>query len=275
MNLSRAVLMIFLAQICGSAGRMFFSALVYLAGISSLSREAFRCILSIRRGGRTGIRWRAVFGQMVQSGIQSLPIVFLIMLLIGMILSMQSIYQLRRFGLEQFTSDLVGVSFFRELAPLVTAIMISARVGAAIAAELGTMKVSEEILALDTLALSPCQFLVVPRLLALLVSLPCITVFGDVVGLLGGALVGKFLMDMPIREFVNMAIDAILLKDFLTGLTKSVAFGGVIAMVACYEGLSVKGGAEGVGRATTRSVVNAIVLIVALDLLFTAVFFAA
>jgi phospholipid/cholesterol/gamma-HCH transport system permease protein len=195
------------------------------------------------------------------------------MFLVGSILSLQSIYQMEKLGVERFVPDLIGVSFLRELAPLITAVMISARVGAAITAELGSMKVSDQVLALETLAISPVEFLVVPRIIALLIVVPCLTLFSDLVGILGGAVAGLFHLEMSLSMFFRAALLACVNKDLVTGLLKSVAFGAVIGLVACHEGLNVEGGARGVGAATTRSVVNSIILIVAVDLFFTAVFF--
>ena len=186
---------------------------------------------------------------------------------------MQSAYQLRKFGITELVAGLVAVTICREIGPLISAIVISARVGASIAAELGTMVVGEEIMALQTMALRPVPFLVVPRFLALILMLPCLTIIADFVGMFGGYCIGVFNLDMATHQYIQGTTDTLTLTDIYTGLLKSVAFGAVIAIVSCHEGLSVEGGAEGVGLATTRSVVLSILLIIITDLVFTAIFY--
>ncbi len=219
------------------------------------------------------LRRKATTGMMLESGVRSLPILLLINFLVGVILAMQSAYQLKKFGMTDLVSGLVAITVCREIGPLITAIIISARVGAAITAELGTMVVGEEIMALQTMALRPVPFLVVPRLIALALMLPCVTVIADFIGMFGGFCVGVFNLDQSAWMYINGTINNLTLTDVYTGLAKSVGFGIVIALVSCHEGLSVEGGAEGVGRATTRSVVYSILFIIITDLIFTAIFF--
>lgn len=219
------------------------------------------------------IRRHATSGMMVETGVHSLPILSLISFLIGLILAMQSAYQLQRFGVSELVAGIVGVTICREIGPLITAIIISARVGAAITAELGTMVVGEEIMALQTMALRPIPFLVAPRLIALALMLPCITVMADFIGMAGGFIIGASDLGMTFSQYVKSTSDILTLTDVYTGLIKSFGFGIVIAVVSCHEGLAVEGGAEGVGVATTRSVVNSILLIIITDLIFTIVFY--
>ncbi|HWU37821.1 MAG TPA: ABC transporter permease [Candidatus Acidoferrum sp.] len=220
-----------------------------------------------------GFRWPATFRQMVRIGVESLPIVFLIAGSVGVIVALQAAMQLRRVGATIYVADLVGVSLTRELGPLMTAIIIAGRSGSAIAAELGTMKVSEEVDALTAMGLDPVEFLALPRILAMGIMLPCLTTLADVVGILGGVVVAWVSLDIPPENYLNQTFHALLLKDIFSGLIKSWVFAAIIAGVGCYQGFRVEGGAEGVGRRTTASVVASIFLIIAADLLFTLVFY--
>lgn len=211
--------------------------------------------------------------QCVFVGNQSISIVFLVSLFIGMIMAMQIAYLLRKFGVVMYVGSLVGVSVCRELGPLMTAIVIAGRAGAAITAELGTMKVSEEIDALEVMGINPIRFLVVPRILALLIMVPCLTIFADLVGIYGGYLIGHYSVNIPTGLYMNKTIDALAMKDIWTGMLKSVVFALVIGFIGCYEGLCVEGGAEGVGKATTRSVVAAITMIIFTDCILTSLFY--
>ncbi len=222
---------------------------------------------------RERIRSRATILQMVRAGYSSLPLVTLICFLVGMIMALQSAYQLRQLGATDLVPSLVAISITRELAPLLTAIVVAGRFGSAIAAELGTMKVSQEIDALTVMGIDPVSFLVVPRLTALIVTLPCLVVFADVVGILGGLTVGTGVLGIGSGRYVSLTFDALVLQDVITGLVKAVAFAGIIGLVGCHQGLQTRGGAEEVGRATTTSVVRSIVLIIGADLFVTALFF--
>jgi len=220
-----------------------------------------------------GFRWPATFTQMVRIGVESIPIVFLIAGSVGMIVGLQAATQLRRVGATIYVADLVGVSLTRELGPLMTAIILAGRSGSAIAAELGTMKVSEEVDALTAMGLDPVEFLALPRILAMGIMLPCLTVLADVVGILGGVLVGWVSLGIPVGVYLDQTMNALLLKDIFSGLLKSWVFATIIAGVGCYQGFRVEGGAEGVGRRTTASVVMSIFLIILADLVFTLLFY--
>lgn len=247
--------------------------LVYIARLWKLFQSAMFYAFIMPFYNFRIIRREATSFMMLETGVYSLPILLLINFLVGVILSMQSAYQLKSFGMTELVSGLVAVTICREIGPLITAIVISARVGAAITAEIGTMIIGEEIMALQTMALRPIPFLVVPRLIALAVMMPCLVIIADFIGMFGGFVVGVFNLDMSAMQYINGTTSTLSLTDVFTGLVKSVGFGVVIAIVSCHEGLSVEGGAGGVGIATTRSVVLSILLIVITDLIFTAIFF--
>ena len=220
-----------------------------------------------------GLRWPATVRQMVRIGVDSLPIVSLIAGSVGMIVGLQAAAQLRRVGATIYVADLVGVSLTRELGPLMTAIIIAGRSGSAIAAELGSMKVAEEVDALTAMGLDPVEFLALPRILAMGIMLPCLTVLADVIGILGGVVVAWVSLGIPVANYLEQTFHALLLRDLFSGLVKSWVFAGIIAGVGCYQGFRVEGGAEGVGQRTTASVVASIFLIIAADLVFTLVFY--
>ncbi|MBI4227897.1 MAG: ABC transporter permease [Candidatus Omnitrophica bacterium] len=221
----------------------------------------------------TPFRRRLAIEQMDKVGVQSVPIVFLTALFTGIVLGMQTAYQLQQIGAETYIAKIVGLSIVRELGPVLTALVVTGRVGASITAELGTMRVTEQIDALESLATSPIQYLVVPRFVALLVMLPLLTVVADVVGIFGGYLLGVYKLGISPTLYLQMTWDVIQLKDVFTGLFKSALFAMIVATVASFEGFSTTGGAEGVGRSTTLAVVVSFILIVAADCLATAVFY--
>ena len=219
------------------------------------------------------VKREGIFHQAVFVGVGSLAIVFFVSLFTGVVIAMQSAYQLGKFGANISVAPMVAVSLARELAPVLTALVVAGRVGAAIAAELGTMKVSEQIEALETIALNPVRYLVVPRFLALLIMLPCLTIFADMMGIFGGFLVGVFNLKLDPHRYITFTFQYMMWKDVWTGIVKSVVFAIIISMVGCYMGLGTKGGAEGVGKATTLSVVTSFILIILFDCILTGVFF--
>lgn len=214
-----------------------------------------------------------IFAQMVFAGVDSLIIAFFVSFFTGIVIAMQSAYQLSRFGANIYVAPMVSVGIARELGPVLTALVVAGRVGAAITAELGTMKVTEQIEALDTMALNPIRFLVVPRFLSLLVMLPCLVIFADIVGIFGGFLVGVFNLHLDPYRYMTFSFQFMAWKDVWTGLVKTVVFGMTISMIGCYMGLNTKGGAEGVGKATTLSVVTSFILIILFDCILTGVFY--
>jgi phospholipid/cholesterol/gamma-HCH transport system permease protein len=218
------------------------------------------------------VPWADVARTLEKVGADGLPIVLLISFLIGLIVAFQSAVQLKQFGAEHLVADAVALSITRALGPLFTAMIIAGRSGASYAAELGTMRVSEEVDALRTLGLDPFRYLVLPRVLALVIALPLLTIIADVLGLVGGFVVGVVDLDLPPVAYLSRTQRALDLWDVGSGLIKSVAFGLSIALIACERGLSTSGGAEGVGRSTTASVVTALFSLVVLDTLLTIVF---
>ena len=216
---------------------------------------------------------KGFFAQTVFSGLDSLIIVFFVDFFIGMVLAMQSAYQLEQLGATIYVAALVGVSVTREIGPVLTSLVIAGRVGAAITAEISTMKVTEQVEALQTISLNPVRYLVVPRFLALLLMLPCLVILGDLIGIFGGYIVGVYNLGLNSGLYIDTTIDFLTVKDIMTGLLKSAVFSMIISMIACYQGLSTDGGAEGVGRSTTQSVVTSFILIIIADALLTAIFY--
>lgn len=221
-----------------------------------------------------GWRWNAIVEQMDLTGVGGATIVIFISLLVGIVLALNGARQLRQFGAAIFIANLVGVSMTREMGPLITAIMVAGRSGSAIAAELGTMVVAEEIDAMETMALPPNRFLVAPRIIALVLTLPCLTTLSDLFGILGGYVVGVIGMGLGSTNYLSQTAKSLFISDILTGLVKSVVFAILIGLISCYQGLQVSGGALGVGAATTKSVVYAIIAAIAADAIFTLLFYA-
>ncbi|MCM8760701.1 MAG: ABC transporter permease [Candidatus Omnitrophica bacterium] len=219
------------------------------------------------------MRRRQIFEQMSKIGVDSLPIVTMISMFTGMVLALQSAYQMQRFAAEMYIASLVAFSMLRELGPVLTALIVAGRVGASITAEIGTMKVTEQIDALETLATNPVKYLVVPRFLALIVMVPLLTVYADFIGIIGGYLIGVYKLNISHAVYLKNTWDPLKLKDLYTGLIKSFFFAIIVCIVSCYEGMTTEGGAEGVGRSTTASVVISFILIIASDCLFTALFY--
>lgn len=260
-----------LAELLVGLGGRVLTNLRHIGRFTLLLYETLRWAL-VRpfRGYR--LRWSEILYQMSIMGAGSLPIVALISGLVGLTLAMQGVNQMQRFGAEALAPAGVAILFCRELGPLMVAIILSGRVGASIAAELGTMKVSEEVDALEVMALNPVRFLVVPRLLAIVVMTPLLTALADMIGMLGGMFYTAVYIHMDPELYKKMTVDFLdLHDDLLTGLYKSVVFGAIVGSVGCYKGLNVSGGAEGVGRATTDTVVMSIFLIIVSDSLATAI----
>lgn len=232
---------------------------------------AVRRALFSKRGRRMG--WQNLWHQMERVGVQSIPIVSLVLFCIGAILALQMSPTLKDLGFMSLTADIIAVAIFRELGPLVAAVVLTGFAGASIAAEIGTMVVSEEIEALEAQAIPPIRFLVVPRVIATTIMMVCLAVVADLMGTLGGLCVGQFILGIGYRQYLVRTFEMLTLQDFLTGLVKAGVFGVIISSLACYLGLRVTGGAMGVGIATTRTVVLTIVALITVDLLFTAAFY--
>ncbi|MDZ7343539.1 MAG: ABC transporter permease [candidate division KSB1 bacterium] len=262
----------FFLEIAGYVGRQTIYFLVHLDRIMRLIVETMGWVFVAPFKGK-GLRWRSTVEQMVRIGFDSVPIVCTIAFFVGLIMAMQSAYQLERFGATIFVADLVAVSITRELGPLLTAIIVAGRSGSGIAAEIGTMKVAEEIDALRTMGFNPTRFLVVPRALALIVVLPCLTLLANLVGIIGGYLIAVTTLDISTIRYYHQTANALVMKDLTTGLVKTVVFAIIIAAIGSYRGFIVEGGAEGVGKATTSAVVASIFLIIAADVFFTGLFY--
>jgi phospholipid/cholesterol/gamma-HCH transport system permease protein len=259
-------------ELTSQIGGSVTDALAYLGELASISgRAAYFTFVAPFRG--KPLRFGRAISQAMQVGVRALPILSLITFFIGLILALQSAYELRRLGALTFVANAVAISMTRELGPLITAIVVIGRSGSAFAAEIGTMKVSEEIDALETMAIHPVDFLVTPKFLAMIVMLPCLTIWANSMGILGGALFGVAQADFTWVRYIQASLDALFLRDIGTGLVKSVMFGITITAVGCYEGLSTGAGAEQVGRSTTRAVVVSIFLVILVDLVFTTLFF--
>jgi phospholipid/cholesterol/gamma-HCH transport system permease protein len=206
-------------------------------------------------------------------GLQSFSIVVLTALFTGMVISLESAEQAVVYGLANMVGGVVAFGAARELGPMLTGVVVAGRAGAAIAAELGSMVVTEQIEALEALGLSPVRMLVVPRLLALMIMLPVLTIFGDVISIVGGMWVANAVAHIGYVEFIDSVRQRVLLDDFLKGLLKSIVFGFIIALIGAYQGLRTRGGAAGVGRSTTAAVVTAIILIFVTNFLMSYVLF--
>jgi len=258
----------------GRLGRWGLNTVVMLGAMLRLAtRSVYWTFIAPLRGFR--FRGGPLAIQMVRAGVEPVPIVCMVLLFVGMILCFQMARVLEFLAPDAvpYVADAVGKAVVLELGPLLTAVVMSGFIGAAIAAELGTMKVNEEVLALEVHALSPIRFLVVPRFWGAVMMIPCLTIMANMVGIIGGFLVGTQLLNVPTWQYIYRTIQAIQPRDLWQGLIKSGVFAIVISLIACQRGLRVEGGAEGVGKATTSSVVLCIVYIIAFDCLLTVIFF--
>jgi phospholipid/cholesterol/gamma-HCH transport system permease protein len=248
-------------------GNRFMAFLRYVGGAVLLLAE------TILWSFLPPIGWRRIVQQMMHIGVRSLPIIFLVSLFIGMVLALQSAYQLQQFAMRALVANLVALSTTREIGPVLTALVVAGRVGSSMTAEIGTMKVTEQIDALQTLATNPVRYLVVPRFIAILIMLPILTIYADIIGMFGGYMVGVWKLGIGHAVYISTSESVLQLKDVFTGLVKAGFFAVIISIVGCYQGFVTTGGAEGVGRSTTISVVTSFVLIIAADCIFTALFF--
>jgi phospholipid/cholesterol/gamma-HCH transport system permease protein len=218
------------------------------------------------------IRWRSIVYNLQTTGVAALPITGLLSFLLGIVIAYQGAEQLRRVGANIYIADLVGLSMVRELSPLITAIIVAGRSGSAYAAQIGTMKVTEEIDALRTIGIGSLDLLVLPKVLALMIALPLLTVYTDVMGVLGGMVMARAQLDVGFATFIDRLGEAVSLTSFLIGIGKAPVFAVIIALVGCYQGFQVNGSAESVGRQTTMSVVQSIFLVILVDALFSIAF---
>jgi len=252
----------------GKATLEFFSEAKALLSFYGMTVMAY---LEILRRPRS-IRLMSLVNQIEQSGLNAIPIVCLLSFLIGIVIAYVGADQLRRFGAEIFTVNLLGVIMLREIGVLLTAIMIAGRSGSAFTAQIGTMQVNEEIDAMRTLGLDPMHVLVLPRINGLLVSLFILSFLSDIAGLLGGAVMATVVLDVTFVQFMQQLQSVLTLSHFFVGMVKAPVFAFIIAIVGCYEGLRVSGSAESVGRMTTKSVVTSIFLVIIADAIFSIIF---
>ncbi|PZR77394.1 MAG: hypothetical protein DLM52_04585 [Chthoniobacterales bacterium] len=255
-------------------------------GVGYISRELLREVGSIFwftsqtigetveriRAGRAPFRASSFFRYSERAGVGSVPLVGLVSFFLGLTMALLTGYQLQRFGTERLVPGLVAISFTRELGPLLTGIMLAARIGASFTAELGTMQVSEEVEAIEAMGIAPLRFLVAPRMLALVALMPCLSTISSIAAIIATAFISRLYFNIAFVYFVDLVKDALLIRDIVTGVLKSLMFGLLIGAIACYRGLTVKGGAAGVGTATTSSVVSAITTVIGFDTLFNIVY---
>lgn len=218
---------------------------------------------------RKGIRKKDFRYYLDLCGAKSLPIVLMISFLMGAVLGIQAALQLTKFGADIFTVDLVGFSVLKEFGPLMVAIILTGRAGSAFAAELGTMKVNEEINALETMGIRPISYLVLPKMVAMLLAMPVLAVFADIAGIFGGMVIGIAVMDIPIAAYVSRTFDVLDEITFLLGVAKTLVFAVIITLTSCYYGFSSTSDAQGVGRSATQAVVSGIFAIVLADAVMT------
>jgi phospholipid/cholesterol/gamma-HCH transport system permease protein len=218
-------------------------------------------------------RWRATLRQILEIGYDALPMVSLMALCTGFILAMQGASELRRFGALQYVIDLVAVGFTRELGPLLTAIAVSGRSGSAFAAEIGTMKVTEELDSLRVMALEPIEFVLAPKYLAALISVPCLSIICNFFGIISGGLFMFFSARLSLLSYFRYALQSIALRDVFAGLIKSAAFATITTHIGCLEGFRARGGPDAVGHSTTNAVVKSTFFVIVADAIFTAFFY--
>ena len=248
-------------------------SIAYVGGLAEISAKALR-LLILSPLKRSRMLQRAIH-EATAAGVGAIPIISLITFFVGVIIALQGAYELQRLGAMQLVSSLVAIAITRELGPLITAIVVIGRSGSAFAAEIGTMRVTEELDALKTMALDPVAFLVVPKFVAMAVMLPCLAILADLMGILGGSLFGVIGGGYTFGGYMLATRDALLLRDISSGVIKSVVFGIVITAVGCHEGFATGAGAEEVGRSTTSAVVISILLVIVIDLIFTGLFYLA
>ncbi len=218
------------------------------------------------------LRWRPVLFNIRTAGFDALPIVGMLSFLLGIVVAYQGADQLRRYGASIFVADLVGFSMLREFAPLITAIIIAGRSGSAYAAQIGTMSVTEEIDAMRTIGMIPLDMLVLPKVIALMIALPLLTVYADVLGVIGGMIMANVQLDIGYGEFLDRFVKAVSMSTLMIGIGKAPVFAAIIVVVGCFQGFRTRGGADSVGRQTTRSVVQSIFLVIVADALFSIAF---
>lgn len=242
--------------------------------VRDLARLVGECSFSTVRffRGQAQFRWQDCFAEMQACGVMALPIVSVIAVLVGVILAYQAAAQLRQFGADIYVADMVGAAMVREMGPLMTAIVLAGRTGAAFAATLGSMKANEEVDAFETLGVSPVDFLVMPRITALLAMLPLLVLFANALGMIGGLIIAAGILDIPASLYWSETKSFVDLSDLFTGLIKAATYGGIIGAAGCLRGLQAERSAGGVGAAATSAVVTAILLIIVANAIYAVIF---
>ncbi len=248
-------------------GRKVLNFMYFIGGLTSLAAQTVYLTL------KPPYKYEHIIVQSKNAGYDSFPIVSVVALFIGFIFALQSAYFMQRIGSEMYIASLVAMAIVRELGPVITALVVAGRVGASNTAELGSMQVTEQIDALETMATNPVKYLVVPRFVALSIMLPVLTLYANIIGIIGSYLICVWKLGITGNMYMHITFNSLLYKDLFTGLFKSWIFGMLIALISCHEGFNVTGGAEGVGKATTRSVVFTFIMIIAADCFFTALFY--
>lgn len=250
-----------------SAEAAFAQAVALLSFVGESALALAACVAHPVR-----FRWRPILFNIRSAGFDALPIVGLLSFLLGIVVAYQGADQLRQYGANIFVADLVGLSMLREFAPLMTAIIIAGRSGSAYAAQIGTMAVTEEIDAMRTIGIAPLDLLVLPKIIALMIALPLLTVFADVLGVFGGMIMARAQLGVGFEEFLDRFVKAVSTTAYLIGICKAPVFAAIIAVVGCFQGFATRGGADSVGRQTTRSVVQSIFLVIVADAMFSIAF---
>jgi phospholipid/cholesterol/gamma-HCH transport system permease protein len=253
----------FIEKVGGESLKLLEDAVHVLTFVGELLRALCHALRHPR-----SVRWRDVLLYMERTGVDGLPIVGLISFLMGLIMAFMSSLQLKQFGANIYVASLVALAMIRELGPIITAILVAGRSGSAFAAEIGTMKVNEEVDALVAMGFDPTRFLAVPKVLAAMATVPLLTVFADVFAILGGLVVGVAGLDLTLYTYIQQTLDALRLFDIVSSLIKSVVFAMLISGIGCQRGFQVRGGAQAVGMATTSAVVAAMFLIIVADSAF-------
>ena len=269
MNMANARQPAVIARGVGQIGRNFLRE---VGSLFWFIVHTFEETLERIQQGRVPFHAASFFRHTERAGVDSVPLVGLVSFFLGLTMALLTGYQLQRFGTERLIPGLVAIGFTRELGPLLTGIMMAARIGAAFTAELGTMQVTEEVEAIEAMGIGPLRFLVAPRLLALFFLMPCLSTVSNVAAIFASSLICKAYFSIAFPYFLDLVKDALLIRDIITGILKSFLFGLLIGGIACYRGLTVKGGAAGVGTATTSSVVTAITAVIGFDTLYNIVY---
>jgi len=260
------------ANLLAGVGEKSRSMLVEIGSIFWFLINTSNETLDRMRRGRGPFKAASFFRYTERAGVGSVPLVAMVSFFLGLTMALLTGYQLERFGTERLGPGLVAIAFTRELGPLLTGIMLAARIGASFTAELGTMQVSEEVEAIEAMGIGPLRFLVAPRMLALFALMPCLSVISSIAAIFASALISRAYFNIAFVYFQDLVLQALLVRDIVTGILKSFMFGLLIGAIACYRGLTVKGGAAGVGTSTTSSVVTAITVVIGFDTLFNIVY---